>query len=212
VKTTKLFVAGLFVAAAAAVSAHAGDWGYGGHGDCGKWKGFDPKSPYYDYVGSYCKEHGVKFSHGFFYVGKAHKHFTEKWHDYRFGIELFWDPHARSPYYWCEGHGVYYPLRYIDTVPHTAKGPGPVVNGKAVVGGAAPVGGGEGGAGAPAGGAGAGGAAAPAGGEQAGGEKAAAPAPAKPATAAATVAKVEPKKVVDKLPEGTFDNAVPEEP
>ncbi len=172
-KTTKTLVLAVVVAASAALatSARAGEGPYGG---CrgGEW------GSYFDHVGSFCKEHGVKFSHGYFYPGLVQKHFTRKWHNPHFKTDLYFDPHAHCPYYWCEGHGVWYPIHYIEQVGPGAKGPGPVVGGAKggpIVGGPvgdAPIGGGVvggvggaaiGGAGAPGAPVGEGAAAGPAG-------------------------------------------------
>ena len=122
-KTTKALVLAVVVAASAALttSARAGE-PFGCHGG---WGGYD----YFDHVGSFCKEHGVKFSHGYFYPGLVQKHFTRKWHNPHLKTDLYFDPHAGCPYYWCEGHGVWYPIHYIETVGPGAKGPGPVVSG-----------------------------------------------------------------------------------
>ncbi len=127
----------------------------------GSWQGADCHreghgggNHYFENVGSYCQEHGVKFSHGFYYAGKAQKHFTEKWYDWRYETYLYFDPHAHCPYYWCEAHGVFYPIQYIETVPPGAKGPGPLVGsgpGAGVKGGGVP-GGGVPGGGVPGGG------------------------------------------------------------
>ena len=65
---TLVLVAVLAASASFATSASAGE-GYGWHE--GEWN-------YWDHADSFCKEHGVKFSHGFFYPGKVQKHFTEK--------------------------------------------------------------------------------------------------------------------------------------
>src|SRR5262249_8703706 len=155
VKTTLFAVVALSVAAVAS-SARAGEWGerWGGkEGDWGRWDRWD-------YVDSFCKEHGVKFSDGYFYPGKVQKHFTESWYDWHFKPYLSFDPHAHMACSWCEGHGVWYPVSYIEKVGPGAKGPGPVVakpgvGGPAPAGGPAPKAGGQpaGGAGpAPAGG------------------------------------------------------------
>jgi hypothetical protein len=81
-------------------------------------------------VAEYTKKHGVKFSEGYFYPGMDHyKAFTRRWYAAPLKTYLYFDPHTRSPYYWCEGHGVWYPVWYIETVPADAKGPGPVVEG-----------------------------------------------------------------------------------
>ncbi len=216
-------MAGSALLASAVPSASAGEWGHG-HGGCRspKWSGAGYRG--HDYVGGYAKEHGVKFSHGYFYAGKVQKHFTEKWYDHRFKTELYWDQHARSAYYWCEGHGVYYPIGYISEVAPGAKGPGPVVSGGGAVAGPAgavsvPVGG------APVGGGAAGPAtggpatAGPAVGGQSSGPANVKPqqgaAPAQPINAAPasggangqpTVARAD----VQKIPAGTFDDAIPE--
>jgi hypothetical protein len=133
-KTTHRFALAALLTIAGLSSAQAGEWGP----DCrkGDWG----SEWYFDHVDKFCQENGVKFSHGFFYPGLAQKHFSEKWYDWRFKTWLYWDPHAHSPYYWCEGHGVWYPVRYISEVAPGAKGPGPV----AVKPGAGPAPGGAG--------------------------------------------------------------------
>jgi hypothetical protein len=118
----------------------------------GGWQGNGGRQ-YFEHVGSYCQDHGTRFSHGFYYVGRIQKHFTERWWDERYETYLYFDPHAHCPYYWCEAHGVFYPIQYIETVGPNAKGPGPVGiggQGGAPLGGA-PVGGAPQGGGAPAG-------------------------------------------------------------
>src|SRR5437764_5098997 len=159
VKTT-LFALVALAVASVATSARAGGWGEEWGGREGSWNSWD-------YVDSFCKEHGVKFSDGYFYPGKVQKHFTESWYDWHFKTYLSFDPHAHMPYYFCEGHGVWYPVNYIEKVGPGAKGPGPVVA-KPGPGGP-PAGGTAGGpaaGGAPAGGPAAGGT--PAGGAPAG--------------------------------------------
>src|SRR5439155_7379605 len=92
----------------------------------GDWRGEGEGGDYnYFEVEGFCKEHGVKFSHGFFYVGRDQKHFTSRWYDAHFETYLYSDPYAHCPYYWCEAHGVFYPIQYIETVGPGAKGPGP---------------------------------------------------------------------------------------
>ncbi len=230
-KTTKtLILAAVVVAAALVPSAQAGEFGYGGCHKGGAWGGYN-----FDHVGAFCKEHGVKFTHGYFYPGLVQKHFTEKWYDWRFKTYLHFDPHAHMPYYWCEGHGVWYPVSYIGTIGPGAKGPGPVIakGGAPVVGGPAVVGGGPavvggpvvdgpavGGAavgGAPVGGAGG---AAVLGGAPAVAPKADVapkgdvPAAAKPVSASAGVSVAKAQPVVKKevqAPAGTFDEAIPDD-
>ncbi len=126
-KTTHLFALVAVLTVAGLSSVRAGEWG----GDCrggGGWGGErGGEWNYFDHVGAFCKEHGVKFSHGYFYPGLVQKHFTEKWYDEHFQTYMNWDPHAHCPYYFCEGHGVWYPIHYIEKVGPGAKGPGPVV-------------------------------------------------------------------------------------
>ncbi len=134
-KTTHLLALAAVLMVAGA-SASAGEWGYcgkdgwagHGHGHWGKegW-GKDGWNPWHEHVGDFTKKHGMKFSHGYFYVGKDQKHFTQKWANPRFKTDFYWCPHTHMPYYWCEGHGVYYPVRYIHTVAPNAKGPGPAI-------------------------------------------------------------------------------------
>ncbi len=202
----------------------SGGWGGGGAGWGGpSWGGYRG----HDYVGSYAKEHGMKFSHGYFYAGKVQKHFTEKWYDPRFKTELYWDEHARSAYYWCEGHGVYYPIRYIGEVAPDAKGPGPVVAGSPAGGPegavAAPLGGTPVG-GTPVGGGAVGGGAAPpaAGGQPAVGTPSGAAnvkpqqggTPVQPVSVTTSPAGSSGQAAVaptqaQRIPAGTFDDAIP---
>jgi hypothetical protein len=225
VKKTLILAAIVAASAAVVPSAKAGEFGYGGCKIGGGWGGYD----YWDHVGDFCKKNGVKFSHGYFYPAPMSKHFTEKWYDWRFKTYLHFDPHAHMPYYFCEGHGVWYPISYIETVGPGAKGPGPVipgaVKGGAVVGGAPVVGGAVGGpVDGPVDGAAVGGA--PVGG--AGGTPAApgvvAPAPkadAVPGGAAKAAVTPSPVSVAKKettpvkeveAPVGTFDDAIPAPP
>jgi hypothetical protein len=127
--------------------------GWHGDGDRGGWRGDGGHRS--AHVASFCKEHGTQFSHGFYYVGRNQKHFTERWWDARFETYLYFDPFAECPYYWCEAHGVFYPIDYIETVGPGAKGPGPVVGGArgGVPLGGASLGGGPAGEGGAAGGA-----------------------------------------------------------
>ena len=126
-KTTHLFALVAVLTVAGLSSARAGEWG----GDCRRGGGWGGQRGgewnYFDHVGAFCKEHGVKFSHGYFYPGLVQKHFTEKWYDWHFKTYMHFDPHAHCPYYFCEGHGVWYPIHYIHEVGPGAKGPGPVV-------------------------------------------------------------------------------------
>jgi hypothetical protein len=211
-KTLK-FAAAALICVGLTGAAKAGE-GYCGPYGCHWTHGYD-----------LAMKHGVKFSHGFFYIGIAHKHFTHKWHNPHFKTDFFWDPYTHMPYFFCAGHGVYYPVSYIHTVGPTAKGPGPfkmdggkaMIDGKAVpfladpVGGAgapvggpggAPVGGAPvGGAGAPVGGAGV----APAGG--AGKAPVTTPGGAAPAGDAKAAGQLAAKT---ELPKGTFDDAIPD--
>jgi hypothetical protein len=136
-KTTYLFALVAVLTVAGVSSARAGEWGWGpGEGARGgEWGG---EWNHYDHADSFCQEHGVKFSHGYFYPGLVQKHFTEKWHDEYFKTDMCFDPHSHMPYYWCEGHGVWYPITYIEKVGPGAKGPGPIVGQPGPGGPAAP--------------------------------------------------------------------------
>ena len=65
-----------------------------GSGSMGGWQGEREGGENYFEVEGFCKEHGVKFSHGFFYVGRDQKHFTAKWYDAHFETYLYSDPYA----------------------------------------------------------------------------------------------------------------------
>jgi hypothetical protein len=135
----KLFALSAMLIGSAALASAGGWGGYGGchHGGSPGYSSPGYSSPGYsrggwggcDYVADYTKKHGVKFTHGYFYPGAKQTHFTEKWYDYHFKTYLHFDPHSHRPYYFCEGHGVWYPIQYIHTVAPGAKGPGPVIPG-----------------------------------------------------------------------------------
>jgi hypothetical protein len=115
-KTTRYLALGAVLAVFGAASVSAGEW-------CGRGGGY--AKDWSDYVGDFTKKHGVKFSHGYFYVGKEQKHFVRKFYDWHFETYMYVDPHAHCPYYWCEGHGVWYPARYIHKIGPDVKGPPP---------------------------------------------------------------------------------------
>ena len=63
----------------------------------------------------YHLKHGHKFTHGFYFKGKLHHHWTKKVFFAKLGCYCHWCPNTRGYYYWCAPHGRYYPVSYCPT-------------------------------------------------------------------------------------------------
>src|SRR5947209_6873501 len=61
---------------------------------------------------NYHLSHGKKFSHGYFYEGKYHQHWSYSYFDKRYGSYLYYDPCCYSYYYYCAPKACYYPVSY----------------------------------------------------------------------------------------------------
>src|SRR5207302_3218553 len=55
---------------------------------------------------------GTKFSHGYFYPGKYHDHWSFSCWDARYRCRLYWDSGCFCYYYWCPVAACYYAVRY----------------------------------------------------------------------------------------------------
>jgi hypothetical protein len=104
-------VAGLLGAtsteALAGHDGHSGS-GKGGHGSMqSSHEGHGRQSR-----NSYYKKHGTKFSHGYFYHGRNHRHWDYRCWSKRYGCNCYWDSGCRSWYYWSEPKCCYYPICY----------------------------------------------------------------------------------------------------
>jgi hypothetical protein len=68
---------------------------------------------------NYLTTHGVKFNGGYFYKGMNHRQWTRWYWNARYGTYFYFDPFARSFYYWCATASCYYPASYINVAPPT---------------------------------------------------------------------------------------------
>lgn len=66
---------------------------------------------------SFQQQFGKSFSHGFYFQGRSHNHWTYSGYSSKFGCICYWCPHTHSYYYWSQSAGNYYPLSYIGFAP-----------------------------------------------------------------------------------------------
>jgi hypothetical protein len=69
---------------------------------------------------NYHQSYGTKFSHGWFYQGKNHSHWTSWCWNSSWGCYNYWCPSTCCWYYWYEPTCCYYPVSYISTCTPTA--------------------------------------------------------------------------------------------
>jgi hypothetical protein len=65
----------------------------------------------------YHTRHGHKFSHGYYYRGRDHSHWTHRRYWAKYRTTCYWDPGTRGWYYWCPSRACYYPVSYIAVEP-----------------------------------------------------------------------------------------------
>src|SRR5713226_3032083 len=63
---------------------------------------------------NYNLTNGTKFSHGFFYKGSQHCHWTSWYWNSTCGCYFYWCPSACCYYYWYAPTCCYYPASYIE--------------------------------------------------------------------------------------------------
>ena len=61
---------------------------------------------------NYHLTYGKSFSHGYFYPGKYHDHWSFKCWWPKYGCYTYWCPSTSCYYYWCEPANCYYPVSY----------------------------------------------------------------------------------------------------
>jgi hypothetical protein len=71
----------------------------------------------------YHTRNGRSFSHGFFYSGRNHYHWSYYTWWSRFNCYVYWCPSSSCYYYWCETANCYYPVSYAETAAPTANAP-----------------------------------------------------------------------------------------
>jgi hypothetical protein len=118
--------------------------GQGGnsHPSGGSHMGNHPSHMSGGYKGSsfsnYHLSHGKSFSHGFYYPGRYHNHWSFRCWWPKYGCYTYWCPSTSCYYYWCESANCYYPLSYASyaaptqvqvqvNTPVTVAAPAPVV-------------------------------------------------------------------------------------
>jgi len=85
----------------------------------------------FDHKG-YHSKHGVRFSHGFYYSGRHHNHWTWSYYSRSYKARFFYSPGARSWYYWHGPSRRYYPTSYISmAAPTPDDGAPPAAEGEA---------------------------------------------------------------------------------
>jgi hypothetical protein len=62
--------------------------------------------------GSYHVSHGTQFSHGYFYRGHNHSHWSRQCYSSQYGCTVYWDSGCSSWYYYCNTDSCYYPVSY----------------------------------------------------------------------------------------------------
>lgn len=120
-------VAALTVAAAGPARASGPGHNNGGHssshgsGYSSYYSGSTSRShgnSHFDYgKGSYFNTYAKSFSHGYYYPGKFHSHWTYRCWSSKYGCECFYCPYTCCWYYWCEPGSCYYPVSYIREAP-----------------------------------------------------------------------------------------------
>jgi opacity protein-like surface antigen len=65
----------------------------------------------------YHLRYGHKFSHGYYYRGRDHHHWTHRRYWAKYRTTCYWDPGTRCWYYWCPSRACYYPVGYIAVEP-----------------------------------------------------------------------------------------------
>ncbi len=55
---------------------------------------------------------GRPFAHGVYYAGHAPPQWAHRYYDARYQTTLYFDPHVRAHYYWCQPAGRFYPVSY----------------------------------------------------------------------------------------------------
>ena len=61
---------------------------------------------------NYHMKNGTKFSHGYYYKGQYHNHWSKYCWNSSYGCYLYYDPCCFSWYYWCPVAFCYYPVSY----------------------------------------------------------------------------------------------------
>jgi hypothetical protein len=66
---------------------------------------------------NYHHDYGTRFSHGYYYYGRNHDHWTHRYYWPRYGCDCYWCPSTSCWYYWCEPRCCYLPVSCIEYAP-----------------------------------------------------------------------------------------------
>jgi hypothetical protein len=61
---------------------------------------------------NYHLRYGTRFSHGYYYRGRNHSHWSHRYWNRRYGCWTYWDPCCSCYYYWCVPANCFYPVSY----------------------------------------------------------------------------------------------------
>jgi|SRR6516165_383210 hypothetical protein len=67
----------------------------------------------------YFSHYGTKFSHGYYYKGSHHRHWTSWYWNPSWGCWFYWCPSTCCYYYWYAPTGCFYPASYAEYAPPT---------------------------------------------------------------------------------------------
>lgn len=67
--------------------------------------------------GGYYRDHGVRFSGGWYYRGRDHHHWSRTVWDARCHRYNYYDPYLHCYYYWSPVANCYYPVTYVAAPP-----------------------------------------------------------------------------------------------
>ena len=109
-----------------AASPHGSSYG-SSHGSSygnsyGNSRGNSYNSHFSSYRGSefrsdYHTRFGTRFSHGYYYSGREHNHWTYRSYWSQYGCDCFWCPNTTCWYYWCESRYCYFPVSFASFAP-----------------------------------------------------------------------------------------------
>jgi hypothetical protein len=88
----------------------------GGHPSSGGGRSYSGGSASHS---NYHQTYGKSFSHGYYYPGQYHSHWTYQCYWPKYGCNCYWCPSSSCYYYWCPTASCYYPISYIASAPPT---------------------------------------------------------------------------------------------
>ena len=81
----------------------------------------------------YHTRYGTKFSHGYYYSGREHNHWTYRYFWSQYGCDCYWCPNTSCWYYWSEPRCCYLPVSCAPIAPPTSSAAAAASSSSAVV-------------------------------------------------------------------------------